>query len=137
MAPRVTNHLILERLDEIMSQFNSLKDVLDKIGGHLAGISSGVKSMSANLAALKGNTTLSAGDAALLDGALSEAQDLESKFGALEQVFSDNGASIPSTSSSASSAAAAAADPAPATETKAADPAPANQDSAAAASSTK
>jgi len=81
-------HRIERKVDHMSSQGEKLKAALDSIAGHVTGIKSGVESMQANLkAALDSAAANNQKTDPLLDAALSEANDLNEKLGALESAL--------------------------------------------------
>jgi hypothetical protein len=86
---------IERKVDHMSSRAEQIKLALDALGGHLAGIKSGVDSIIANMQAVKAQHDADGRDSALLDAALSEANDLAKKFGGLEEALAANGSSVP------------------------------------------
>src|SRR5205085_7336724 len=87
----------LERkIDAMSSKAEQLKAALDSIAGHFSGLKSGIESIQANLAA----AAQASKEDPMIDAALSEANDLATKFGALEEAIAPH-AEIPTTESPA------------------------------------
>lgn len=81
-------HRIERKVDHMSSQAEQLKAALDSIAGHVSGLKSGFESMQANLkAATDAAAANNQKSDPMLEAALSEANDLNAKLGAMEDAL--------------------------------------------------